>query len=201
MGRNATLYLLPLLLAACTQAPPDPAGAASPAQPAGQQPPLDQPEQDVPPATAPTPGPGLARFDGYAGLRFGMEEAEARSAWDGTLEGGPGKECHYLRPGGDAPSQSPMLMFEDGRLVRYDVHAADVAAPGGGRVGMDAAAIGGLYGDRVVAGPHKYTDGQYLRIEDPDGDGVLVFETEPDGLVTEWHVGLSPQADYVEGCS
>lgn len=201
MGSKATLYLLPLLLAACTQAPPDPAGTASPAQPAAQQPLLDQPEQDVPPATAPTPGPGRARFDGYAGLRFGMEEAEARAVWDGTLEGEAGDECHYLRPEGDAPSQSPMLMFEDGRLVRYDVHAADVAAPGGGRVGMDAAAIGELYGDRVVAGPHKYTDGQYLRIEDPDGDGVLVFETEPDGLVTEWRVGLSPQADYVEGCS
>src|SRR5690606_122095 len=90
MRRNATLYLMPLLLAACTQAPPDPAGTGATTQPAGQQPLLDQPEQDVPPATAPTPGPGPARFDGYAGLRFGMEEAEARAAWDGTLEGEAG---------------------------------------------------------------------------------------------------------------
>ena len=29
----------------------------------------------------------------------------------------------------------------------------------------------------------------------------LVFETDAGGIVTEWRVGLSPQADYVEGCS
>ena len=41
----------------------------------------------------------------------------------------------------------------------------------------------------------------WRRIEDPDGEGVLVFETDASGRVTEWRAGLPPQVDYVEGCS
>jgi hypothetical protein len=29
----------------------------------------------------------------------------------------------------------------------------------------------------------------------------LVFETDAAGKATAWRVGLSPQVDYVEGCS
>ena len=48
-----------------------------------------------------------------------------------------------------------------------------------------------------------YVDGgKYLAI---DTSGVapsrLVFETDAQGRATEWRVGLSPQVDYVEGCS
>ena len=42
--------------------------------------------------------------------------------------------------------------------------------------------------------------GEYLRIEG-HGDTVLVFETDEDGTVTEWRVGVPPYVDYVEGCS
>ena len=55
------------------------------------------PAVQTPPATAPAPAPapapvpvGLARFDGYGDMRFGMTAAEATKAWGGDLNGKPG---------------------------------------------------------------------------------------------------------------
>ena len=49
---------------------------------------------------------------------------------------------------------------------------------------------------------HKYVEGgHYLRAGADSGEGVVVFETGADDVVTEWRVGLPPQVDYVEGCS
>jgi hypothetical protein len=96
-------------------------------------------------------------------------------------------------------------MIGDGKFVRFGTESDKFAAPGGGKVGMTRAEIGRLYAGRVEEQPHKYTDGLYLRIEDPaGGKGVLIFETDAKGdaaKVTEWRVGVPPQVDYVEGCS
>lgn len=36
---------------------------------------------------------------------------------------------------------------------------------------------------------------------DRDGsEAVLPFETDAQGRVEEWRIGLPPQVDYVEGC-
>lgn len=93
-------------------------------------------------------------------------------------------------------------MIEGDRFVRLDVGAGDIEAPGGGRVGMDAAAIEALYPGRVETHPHKYVDGaRYLRISAADGgDGVLLFETDDGGRVVAWRIGVPPQIDYVERC-
>ena len=134
-------------------------------------------------------------------MRFGMDEAAARATWVGGLNGEASDGCHYLNPNGAKPPAYLAFMFDGGKFVRYDVGNDDIEAPGGGRRGMDTADIEALYAGRVRATPHKYTDGQYLRIEDEAGDGVLVFETDASGVVTEWHAGVPPQVDYVEGCS
>ena len=80
--------------------------------------------------------------------------------------------------------------------------SAKYAAPGGGKVGMRAAELQKLYNNALQASPHKYTDGKYLSIA---ASGIaptkLVFETDAQGVVTEWRVGLLPEVDYVEGCS
>src|SRR5690606_13772644 len=107
----------------------------------------------------------------------------------------------YVNPGWvDAPGYLA-FMFEGGRFVRYDVANDGETAPGGGRRGMTADQIRALYPGRVEASPHKYTDGQYLRVQDTESEGVVVFETDAAGTVTEWHAGLAPQVDYIEGCS
>ena len=90
----------------------------------------------------------------------------------------------------------------DIKLVRVDVDQSGSVAPGGGRIGMDAAEIQALYPGQVEERPHKYVEGAlYLRVVPDDSPSVLVFEVSPEGKVQRWRVGVPPQADYVEGCS
>ena len=93
-------------------------------------------------------------------------------------------------------------MIEDGRFVRVDVDDPAATAPGGGRIGMAGPEIAALYPGRVESRPHKYVEGaSYLRVTREGSDAVLLFETDADGVVQEWRIGLPPQLDYVEGCS
>lgn len=198
--RAPALSLLVLVLAACSA---DRAPAANDATEVAPE--ASAPVDTTPP---PTPAPpaasdGPARFDGYGGLRFGMTADEARAAWDGALNGAPGEgeTCYYLNPVSNPAPGYFGLMFEDGKLVRYDVGNDAETAPGGGRRGMDVAQIQALYPGRIEQQPHKYSDGSYLRIKDGAGAGVLVFELDDGAKVSEWRVGVPPQVDYVEGCS
>ena len=201
--------LLAVALAACNAADqpatpgtvePNRTPAAATQAPADVQPSLPQPEPvevDAGALTSPT------RFDGYGPLRFGMEEKEVLAAWDGELSNdGAGDTCHFLDPDdGQAPAVFA-LMIESGKFVRYDVGTADKVAPGGGKVGMEAAEIRALYPGRVEARPHHYVEGgQYLRVPAEQGDGLLVFETDASGKVTRWRAGVAPQVDYIEGCA
>ncbi len=163
------------------------------------------PEDDAPPI----PQPGFDREDededtrqvgghwgGVGEAQFGMVFEEVQDSWPGRFRGDESGECFYAETGRSGPA----LMFEQGRFVRYDVDTPALQAPGGGQVGMDFTEILEVYG-RVARLPHKYSDGEYLRVESPRGDSVLVFETDPDGVVTAWRIGVEPQVDYVEGCS
>ncbi len=172
-----------------------------------------------PPAPAPeseTPGPSPAgrrissaiRFTGFGPAAFGADEEAVRQAWGRGLADGPvaeGSTCRYLyfSPEGETDSPYPIaFMLVDGRFARLDVHAAEYAAPGGGRVGMSAGQIRGRYGDRLEEQPHKYVEGKVL-IAAPrkGGEARLVFETDAAGRVTEWRIGLPPQVHWVEGCA
>lgn len=207
---------LAALLAACggERAPaPGSADATVDAPP----PPMDQPAEDVPPATAPpatTPGTGapdgdgdLARFGGYGDIDFGTAEADMEKAWGGELAV-LGKEfsadCYFMTPKWvDTPAEFNFMIGE-GKFVRVGTESDRFAAPGGGKVGMTKAEIAGLYAGRVEEQPHKYTDGEYLRIKDDASGSALVFETDgkaDDAKVTEWRAGTPPHVDYVEGCS
>ncbi len=165
------------------------------------------PEDDAPPI----PEPGFDRDDedaredtqrvgshwgGVGDAQFGMDFEEVEDSWPGRFRGDDSGECFYAETG----RAGAALMFERGRFVRYDVDSPALQAPGGGQVGMEFTEILEVYG-RVERLPHKYTDGEYLRVESPRGDSVLVFETDPDGVVTAWRIGVEPQVDYVEGCS
>lgn len=214
--KPAFLPALLVALAACTPSAPPAAeddgtasrpsharGATSPAQ-AASAPPARGPGASVD-ASMPSPGSGTtARWDGYGALRLGMDEAQARAAWRGRLQGdvvGP-DTCAYLRPEADGDFRIG-FMFERGVLVRYDVAVADEPAPGGGRVGGMRSDIERLYPGRIRVQPHEYVPGgHYLRITDPAlAGGALVFETDETGKVTRWRVGRAPQVDYVEGCA
>ncbi len=221
MYRTLLSTTLIALLTACAaerspaDADPQPAPAGQAA--VGESPIDDQPLQDVPPATAPAPdaatapGPdgdrGLARFDGYGDIRFGTAAADMEGAWGGELKV-DGKEynerCYFMVPKWARTPSAFNFMIGDGVFARFGTDDAKFVAPGGGKIGMTKTEIGTLYGS-VEAQPHKYSDGEYLRIKDPaGGSGVLIFETDGKtdaAKVTEWRVGIEPQVNFVEGCA
>lgn len=200
----AGLLALVLLLAGCSRPP-----AGEPAAP-GVQADLDaadEPAEDIPPATAPHAAGALATTDLAAGLPvpLGADAQALRDGWGRPLEGGPDASdaaaCHYLfTDPARAEGFGQAFMFEGGRFVRMDVDDPALAAPGGGRVGMDAAAVAALYPGRVEERPHKYVEGARILRVTGDGEAVLVFATDAAGVVRSWRVGLPPQVDYVEGC-
>ena len=213
------MTLLALALAACSGGPD---GGAEPVAVAAA--PADQPAEDVPPATAPPgsvpppavpagaqPADGAIGYAGFGPARFGANEEAVRMAWGKDLKADTPTEpggCYYLfpervgRPGAQA-SYGIGFMIEGDRFARIDVDSVDIAAPGGGRVGMGAAEIRTRYPGPIQEQDHKYVEGgKYLRIKDSaGGDGVLLFVTDAAGKVTSWRIGVAPQVDYVEACS
>ena len=203
--------LLPLvmavtLLSACQR---DPAVApATEPQTTATATPMAEAPAPTPAAddTAAPAGPvSQASFLGYGDMKLGSTVDEARAAWGGELNGAPmeGTTCHYLWPKWITRPADFAFMMEDGRFVRYDVGTDKDTAPGGGKVGMSVEELQKLYGGALKASPHKYTQGgQYLSMDAGDvAPTRLVFEVDAAGKVTSWRVGLSPQVEYVEGCS
>ncbi|WP_448674459.1 lectin [Pseudoxanthomonas mexicana] len=203
--------LLPLvmavtLLSACQR---DPAVApATEPQTTATATPMAEAPAPTPAAddTAAPAGPvSQASFLGYGDMKLGGTVDEARAAWGGELNGAPmeGTTCHYLWPKWISRPADFAFMMEEGRFVRYDVGTDKETAPGGGKVGMSVEELQKLYGGALKASPHKYTQGgQYLSMDAGDvAPTRLVFEVDAAGKVTSWRVGLSPQVEYVEGCS
>ena len=203
--------LLPLvmavtLLSACQR---DPAAApATEPQTTATATPMAEAPAPTPAAddTAAPAGPvSQASFVGYGDMKLGSTVDEARAAWGGELNGAPmeGTTCHYLWPKWITRPADFAFMMEDGRFVRYDVGTDKETAPGGGKVGMSVEELQKLYGGALKGAPHKYTQGgQYLSMDAGDvAPTRLVFEVDAAGKVTSWRVGLSPQVEYVEGCS
>lgn len=143
-----------------------------------------------------------ARLDGFGPLKLGIDMTAAGQAWPGVFDSLPRMAegiCFHANPAG-LPYFS--LMFDDGKFVRYDASSDDLVAPGGGKRGMREAQLQALYRNALRAAPHRFVKGgKYLSL---DASGVapsrLVFETDAQGVVSEWRVGLRPHADYTEGC-
>jgi hypothetical protein len=221
---KSTLPLsLALTLAVCACKPAQPPAAAAPETPAAT-PVQDSATVDTA-ASGTTPseptagsalpaaatGPGTANdpaqqasLSGYGDMKLGSSSAEAKQAWGGELKalGAETEPCHYLVPKWAKDGKVLAFMIEEGKFVRYETSLDKEAAPGGGKVGMGEAQLKQLY-PNLQSTPHKYdADGRYLSTTtDGSSPTKLVFEVDGQGKVTEWRVGLLPQADYVEGCS
>lgn len=167
-----------------------------------------EPSTEPPGAAAAIPPSGDSRMDGFGSLDFGLSADEAREDWNGNpLESaGPVDDpmaCHQLVPAGQANPGELSFMFEDDLFVRYSVGTDAFTAPGGGRVGMDQAALEGLYGKGLESMRHKYIEGGTMLMSQEDGGSLpsrLAFELDAEGRVVAWRVGLAPQVGYVEGC-
>ena len=209
-----TSILFPALIAAAlvgcgdrtprTPVAPEPSVSATTDGPA--------PAPDSPTANSPAPAvhagmlpaPGTIAFAGFGPAAFGADEEAVRMSWGKELEGAPGKPggCYVLVPAPRGETPFPFgFMLEGGKFSRIDVRIDAIAAPGGGTRGMSADDIVRLYPDAQTT-PHKYVEGALtLRVKDPAGGaGALVFETDANGVVVAWRIGMPPQVDYVEGC-
>lgn len=195
-----------LVLGACARPEPVPAGApASAAAPVAPEAPAPAP--DSPPvADATKNDPAVINFEGFGPAKFGADEEQVRMSWGRPLEAGTpaeGATCYQLtmdpRP---EDGKGIRFMFEEGRFVRYDVDVPMHVAPGDFTVGASAADVLAAFQGRVEEQPHKYVEGgRYLILSPPDGGPArLVFEINPDGVVSAWRIGLPPQVHYVEGC-
>ncbi|WP_139207483.1 lectin [Phytopseudomonas flavescens] len=180
-----------LALTACSDADNTPAKTASAAQ---SSPPTLQEKADLSP------------FAGFASARFGSDEAAVRAAWKGSLREARGisDTCRQLvqdpRP---EKGFGTSFMLENGLFVRYDIDTRERKAPRGLQVGSSAQQIRSTYPGQFEEQPHKYVEGARTFIVKPfaDNEARLVFETDANGLVTRWRIGMPPAVFYVEGCS
>lgn len=213
--RSLSSIAFVLALAACTAERSPPAAdaaiqatnsAAAP-QPAPPAPASATPTMPTtPPAPPPDGADAQARFDGYGDVRFGTAAADMEKAWGGelkTLGKNENATCYFMTPIWVKTPAEFNFMIGDGKFVRFGTESVEFVAPGGGMVGMTAQALQALYHDALQSTPHKYVEGgRYLSLA---ASGVapskLVFEVDAAGKVTQWRVGVSPQVDYVEGCS
>jgi len=137
----------------------------------------------------PPPFPWQVTADGAGPLRLDMTLLEAQQALGGQPSASGGGDCEFRRLRG--VGGSVLAMFIDHRIARIDVTDGTVATDAGVRVGDPPQRVLARYGDRVVATPHKYTDGQYLTVT-LDDDRRLVFETDG-ASVTRYRVGRLPE--------
>lgn len=145
-------------------------------------------------------------FDGFGPAHFGDDEESIRQSWGRPLKitGTDQDNCRLLIPEpklGD--TYRIVFMLEDKKFVRYVVDVDQYTAPGGLKVGASADEVLKAYAGHVEAMPHKYVEGaQYLVVTPPQGgDRRLLFETDAQGKVIAWRIGVMPQVMYVEGCS
>ena len=180
-----------LALSACSDADKIPAKTASATQ---SSPPKLQEKEDLSP------------FSGFASARFGSDETAVRAAWKGSLRdgGGTSDTCRQLfqdpRP---ADGFGISFMLESGIFVRYDIDTHERKAPRGLQVGSSAQQIRATFPGHFEEQPHKYVEGASDFIVTPftDSEARLIFEVDPNGLVTRWRIGMPPAVFYVEGCS
>ena len=211
MNRSFPPLLLLLLATACSQQEPAAVDAPAPAATEAAASPESGPVEPAPAtveaeAALPRNDPAVINFDGFGPAKFGTDQEQVRMSWGLPLEAGTpgeGSTCYYLAM--DPPPEGRRgiaFMFEQGGFKRYDVDVPLHVAPGDVTVGARAEDVLAKFEGRVEAMPHKYVEGGRYLVVTPEqgGEARLVFEVDPQGLVTEWRIGLLPQVLYVERC-
>lgn len=193
-----------LLLAACK--PQIDAAKQEQAVPAETAAPSDAPAQVVAGTSGAVNVPAIIHFKGFGAATFGANEESVRMAWGKPMiatKPENGSSCFYLFPEvADAKKRGIGFMFEEDKLVRYDVQDASQISPGNFKVGDSLADIKKAFAGRVEEAPHKYIERGFTLTVTPEdrSQSRLIFEIGGDGKVLNWRIGVPPQVFYVEGC-
>jgi len=109
--------------------------------------------------------------------------------------------CRYYAAPGGPPGVAFMISF--GRVSRIDISdPSTITTRSGAGIGSTKDEIVALFGQRIVVSPHPDTDGEYLTFVPADEGSNLrvVFETNTEGVVTQYRTGQLPEVDYTPGC-
>lgn len=151
--------------------------------------------------TAIDPGSWRVTARGIGPVTAGMTLADAASSIGAVPQISPAnRQCSVVRASGAPAGVSFMVVA--GRIVRIDIDSGDVSTAVGARLGDTESRVMELYGSRVTAGPHKYTDGKYLTVVPEGADSSryrLIFETDGQ-RVLRFRAGHLPEVAWVERC-
>jgi len=140
-------------------------------------------------------------IDGIGPIKIGMTSAEAdRAAGIHIAVPGDTTGCRFGLP--QAGPAGLSFMLTDGIIVRIDVvDNVRIATAAGAHVGSSEADIERLYAPHLTATPHKYQEGHYLTVTDPNyPEFRYVFETNGK-TVSAFRAGRVPEVEFVERCS
>jgi hypothetical protein len=112
-------------------------------------------------------------------------------------------ECAYLESAKKPKDLG--LMFQNGYLVRIDVHKREIQAASGARVGDSEERIKELYPGQIKVEPHDHISksGRYLIYKPADSKDQnygMIFETY-NGSVTSFRTGTEAAITLSEGCN
>jgi hypothetical protein len=141
----------------------------------------------------------FVHMDRFRSMRFGSSVADAEAALADRIVV-PSEGCHLVAPSTAGQPPRFTLLVHDGIVARMNVTSADLAAEGGGRIGMHADELRRAYAGNIVEEPHKYDPAAATWIVGPPGAAHFVFELDGSRRVKTWRAGVPPQIDWVENC-
>lgn len=134
-------------------------------------------------------------LSGLGDLRLGQPVSENTSfndAWDNYGDG----SCVILK---SKRYEGVSAITSGGVVRRITVYGEEnpIGLAEGIRIGSTKAELLQAF-PALIETPHIYTAGSYLT--EPGNGPRRMFETDNDGKVTDIHVGLRPELEFVEGC-
>ncbi|MEO0456839.1 MAG: hypothetical protein AAF152_09680 [Cyanobacteria bacterium P01_A01_bin.114] len=145
-------------------------------------------------------------INGLGPIRVGMTlEAASQAAGTEFMTTSEAQTvCRYYQPTDEA-IKGLRLMVIDSKVIRLDIWpGSPVTTLSGIGIGSTEAEIRASYPEQLEEMPHEYTPGKYLIFTSP-GDirnlYRLVFETDENGIVTQYRAGQFPAVTWIEGCS
>ncbi|MEO1591274.1 MAG: hypothetical protein AAFU71_08285 [Cyanobacteria bacterium J06632_22] len=141
---------------------------------------------------------------GLGPIQLGMTIAEASQATGVEFAIAPGDRaqvCQYYLPTNGIDGLG--LMAIEGRIIRIDIWpGSPIQTVSGARIGTTEAQLEALYPGQIEV--LLRADGKYLTYtSNEDGRNLyrIVFETSPEGRVTQYRTGQFPAVTWLEGCS
>lgn len=133
----------------------------------------------------------------YGPIEFGkpLSEIEKLVGEKATLEEELTEGCTY---GSFKKYPHITFMVERGIVTRADIDSSEVGTAYGIRIGSSKQEVRDAI-PSIQESPHEYTEGHYLTSKSADGKNAIVFE-ENDNIVDYIRAGVTPSAEYIEGC-